>query len=225
MEEEARGGVKSYTLSFFVVFYHGTLCLEDTEGLLSRGLSLWLVSDNIETNSLGKRTALSNGDDITLLDCERWRAVNSNVLVTLFETTVLDNVVQVVPSNDDGSLHLGGNDQTRQDSSTNRNITCEGALFVYIVSFNGSIWCLDTKTDVLDKTHGLLASVANGTLTGDKDGILLLVSLLVLVALRIYRGDTSRLKRHDFLFAITARSENKTMREKNELFGGKLPVK
>lgn len=151
--------------------------------------------------------------------------MSRNVGVTLFKTTVLRNVVQVITSDNDGSSHLGGDDNSLHDGSTDGNISSKGALFVDIVSLNSRHGSLDTKTNTLYKAHRLVALVANGTLTGDKDGILLLVSLLVLVALRIYRGDTSRLKRHDFLFAITARSENKTMREKNELFGGKLPVK
>ena len=138
------------------------------------------MGNHVESDGFGEWAALSASNDVTFLYGEGRGAVNSDVLVPLLVTTVLRDVVQVIPSDNDSSLHLGGNDQTRQDSSTNRNITCEGALFVYIVSFNGSIWCLDTKTDVLDKTHGLLASVANGTLTGDKDAILLLISLLVL---------------------------------------------
>ena len=102
------------------------------------------MGDNVETNSLGEGTALSNGNNISLLDGERGRAVGSNVLVTLFETTVLDNVMQIIPSNDDGSLHLGGDNLSIKDTSSNGNITGKGALLVDVVALNGGIGSLDS---------------------------------------------------------------------------------
>jgi hypothetical protein len=38
--------------------------------------------------------------------------------------------VEVFPADDDGSVHLGGNDGTGQDTATNRDETSEGALLV-----------------------------------------------------------------------------------------------
>jgi len=51
--------------------------LEDTERLLS-SLCVYsrLVCYNVEPNSLGQRTALSNGNNITLLNIECRGAVN-----------------------------------------------------------------------------------------------------------------------------------------------------
>ncbi len=103
-----------------------------------------------------------------------------DIPVPLFETTVFDNVMQVVPSNNNGPLHLGRLDQAFQDTATNGNITDKGALLVDVVSFDGGIWCLDAKTHVTNETHGLLLGAANNTLSSNKNGILLLVSLFVL---------------------------------------------
>ena len=170
---EAHIGDCSFLL---VAFIH----LEDTEGLLSGLCALGFVCDNIETNSLGKRTALSDGYDITILDGEGRRAVSRDILVPLLVTTVLGNVVQIIPSDNNGSLHLGGDDLSLQNSSTDRNVSSEGALLVNVTSLDGSIGSLDSKTNVLDETHGLGSRCIDGTLACDKDSILLLVCLFVL---------------------------------------------
>ena len=159
---------------------HSVVDLEDTEGFLSSLDSLWFVGHNVETNGFGKRTALSNGDNITFLDIKGWGAVNGNVLVTLFETTLLGDVVQIIPSNNDCSLHLGGDNHTVEDTSSNGNIASEGALLVDVAALNGCGRGLDSQTNFSHETHGLLALIANSTLAGHEDGILLLVCLLPL---------------------------------------------
>jgi hypothetical protein len=138
------------------------------------------MCDDIETDRLGKRSALTYSDDITVLDRKCRRAVDGNVLVSLLVTTVLGNVVQVVPSNNDRSLHFGRNDLTSQNSSTDRDIPREGALLVDIVGFNGRIGGLNSKTNLLHPAHGLFTSTTNGTLASYEDTILLLVRFFVL---------------------------------------------
>ena len=156
-------------------------CLEHAEGLFaSTSRRSRFMSDNIESDSLGKRTALSNGDDITFLDSEGRTAVNSNVLVSLFKTTVLGNVMQIISTDNDGTLHLGGDDQTLEDTSTNTDISSERTFLIHIGTFNGSIWSLDTQTNITDKTHRFLTFATNSSLTSYKDGILLLISLFML---------------------------------------------
>jgi hypothetical protein len=156
--------------------------LENTEGFLARLGSLRFVGQHIETNRLGKRAALSDSYNISIFGTEGGGAVNSNVLVTLFETTVLGDVVQVVPPHNNGSLHLGGNDLSLQDTASNRDITCEGALFVNVVALNGACRSLNAQTNISHKAHGLLARIANSAFSSYKDGILLLIGLLELYA-------------------------------------------
>ena len=170
------------------------VCLEDTEGLLSGLGTLRFVSDNVESNGLGKGTALSNGNDISFLDREGRTAVGSNVLVSLFETTVLSDVVKVVSSYDDSSLHLSGNDLSIEDSSSDGDVSNEGALLVDEASLDGSVGGLDSKSDTLNKAHRLLLGSSNSALSGNENGILLLVSLFVLIALNVilsYAGHLS----------------------------------
>ena len=169
-----------------------SIILKDTEGLLSRDDALWLVCHNIESNRLGERTALSAGDDISFLDRKRRRAVHRNILVTLLETTIFGNVVKVVSSDGNGSLHLGRDDKSLQDATANRNVAREWALLVDVICFNGGGWGLESETDRLGESHDLcLALGAYGALAGDKDGILLLVSLFVLIALGIFFRDAN----------------------------------
>ena len=84
----------------------------ESEGLLAAaGLLLGVELDNVEADGLGERSALANGHDVTLLNTgEGGRAVSGDVLVSLLESVVLLDVVQVVSSHNDGSLHLSRND-------------------------------------------------------------------------------------------------------------------
>ena len=101
-----------------------------------------------------------------------------NVLVALFETTVLLNVVQVIPSDNNGVLHLGRNNLSVEDASSDGNISGKGALLVDVATLNGGIGSLDSESYITNVTHGLLALITNGALAGDKDSILFLVRIL-----------------------------------------------
>ena len=84
------------------------------EGLLARASFLLGINlDNVEADGLGKGSALTNGHDVTLLNPgEGGRAVSSDVLVSLLESVVLLDVMKVVSSDNDGSLHLGRNNDS-----------------------------------------------------------------------------------------------------------------
>ena len=138
------------------------------------------MSNDIELDSLGQRTALSNRHNITLLHGEAGAAMSMNVLMTLLETTVLGNVVKVIPTHDNRALHLGGDDKSLQNLTTDGNVAGEGTLLIDVVSFNGSIGGLDTQTDGLHPAHGLDFFGIDIALARDEDGILGLVGLFVL---------------------------------------------
>eukprot|EP00553_Chaetoceros_curvisetus_P015547 CAMPEP_0204647880 /NCGR_PEP_ID=MMETSP0718-20130828/6838_1 /ASSEMBLY_ACC=CAM_ASM_000674 /TAXON_ID=230516 /ORGANISM="Chaetoceros curvisetus" /LENGTH=195 /DNA_ID=CAMNT_0051670563 /DNA_START=68 /DNA_END=655 /DNA_ORIENTATION=- len=168
-----------------------TFCLESTEGLLSSlSVNSSLVSNNIEFNSLTQGTALSNGNNITLLDVEGWGAMGRNILVPLLKTPVLGNVVKVIPTDHNGSLHLGGDDESLEDTSTDGYVSSEGALLVNVCSLNGSVGGLNSKADGAGVTHGLLTLASYDALAGNEDGILALVGLFVLIALLVFSGKT-----------------------------------
>jgi hypothetical protein len=56
--------------------------------------------------------------------------VSSEVLVALLVTVVLGDVVEVFTADDDGTVHLGGDDTAGEDTTTNGDETGEGALLV-----------------------------------------------------------------------------------------------
>mmetsp|Transcript_25449 Transcript_25449/g.43446 ORF Transcript_25449/g.43446 Transcript_25449/m.43446 type:complete len:231 (-) Transcript_25449:72-764(-) len=138
------------------------------------------MGHDVELNSLGQRTALSNGDNITLLHAKAGTAVSMNVLVTFLETTVLLDVVKVVPPHNDGALHLGRDDKSLQDLTTDGNVASEWALLVNVGSLDGGVGGLDAQSDVLHPAHRLHLLGVGVALAGDEDGILGLVCLFVL---------------------------------------------
>lgn len=90
-----------------------------------------MSSRRIPTYSLRKRSALANGNLITLLNTESGGNVGGEVLVALLVTRVLGDEVKVLSSDNQSSVHLGGNDGAGQDTTTNGDETGERALLVY----------------------------------------------------------------------------------------------
>lgn len=87
---------------------------EEGESLLATASVLLGVNlDNVEANGLGEGSALADSDDVTFLNTgESGGAVSSDVLVSLLEPVVLLDVVEVISSHNDGSLHLGRNNES-----------------------------------------------------------------------------------------------------------------
>lgn len=90
-------------------------------------------NSRFQTYSLGERTALADGDPVTLLNTESGGDVSSQVLVALLVTVVLGDVVEVFTADDDGAVHLGGHNTAGQDTATDGDETGEGALLVCTV--------------------------------------------------------------------------------------------
>lgn len=62
------------------------------------------------------------------------RHVDRHVLVALFETVVLLDVMQVVSSDDNGPVHLHLGDDTGQNATTDGDLAGEGTLLVDVVT-------------------------------------------------------------------------------------------
>lgn len=82
------------------------------------------------TYGLAQRTALADGNPVTLLNTERGGDVSSQVLMALLVTVVLGDVVKVFTADDDGTVHLGRDDTAGKDTATDGDLTDEGALLV-----------------------------------------------------------------------------------------------
>lgn len=84
-----------------------------------------------ETYGLGQRAALADGDLITLLNTESRGDVGGDVLVALLVTVVLRDEVEVLAADNEGAVHLGGDNGASQDTATDGDKAGEGALLVY----------------------------------------------------------------------------------------------
>lgn len=137
------------------------------------------MGNNIEPDGFAQWAALSNSYDVSLFHVKCRGAMYCNILMPLFKTPVFGNVMEVIPPDDNGVLHLSGSNKTFQDASTDRYIPGERTLLVHIGTLNCCIRGLDSKSDRADVTHRFLALVSDGSLTSYKNGILALISLFV----------------------------------------------
>lgn len=133
--------------------------------------------NNVEADSLGKGAALADGNDISLLDgVESGRQVGRDVAVALLETSVLRDEVEVVTTENDGTLHLVGDDDTTENTAADSDTSGPGALVVDVLTVDSSSGSLDTQTNVLVPA-GTLGG-AGGLGLNDAHTSLLLESLL-----------------------------------------------
>ncbi len=126
--------------------------------------------------------ALANGYGIAFLKGgESGRAMRRQVGVALLKTVVLANVVEVVTTNDNGALHLGGDDSSTEDTAANGNVSNEGALLVNVVTSRSGLRGLEAQTNRANKTGNAGSTLlANKSLGAKENSGLLLESLLVL---------------------------------------------
>lgn len=85
--------------------------------------------------------------------------MSRDVLVTLFVTVVLGNIVKIITTNDQSTLHLGRGDNTSQDTTLNVDFTNERTLLVNISTSLGFLGGLETITDFLEPTLVTLLGV------------------------------------------------------------------
>lgn len=105
--------------------------------------------------------------------------MSRKVTVSLLITVVLLDVVKVITTDDNGALHLVGDDNTSQDTSTDGDITSEGALLVDVGAGDGLLGSLEAKTNILVPTG--TGTLGDDTLIVLEDGLLLLEGTVGLV--------------------------------------------
>jgi len=92
---------------------HQFICSEETEDLSDVAFNvLDFLADDVKADGLGQGSALADGHDVTDSKSEGWGAVGGDGLVALFKPVVLNDVVEVVTTNDNGVLHLVGDNDT-----------------------------------------------------------------------------------------------------------------
>jgi hypothetical protein len=89
-----------------------------------------LFYDHRYTYSFAERTALSNSHLVTIFDTESRADVCSQVLVSLLVTGILGNEVKIFATDDESSVHLGGDDGAGENAATDGDQSSEWALFI-----------------------------------------------------------------------------------------------
>ena len=104
-----------------------------------------LDSEGVVSDSLGDWSALSDGEDISDFDSlESWGKMGRKVVMSLLESVIFLDIMKVISSQDDGSSHLGGKDDTFTDSSSDGNVRSEWAFFVNVSTLHGKCWGFET---------------------------------------------------------------------------------
>ena len=111
---------------------------------------VWDDLQNVEVNSLAERSAFTNDNDVTFLDWESWRAVDWDVSVSFFISIVFWNVVKIISSDNNSSLHFGWDADTFQDLSSDRYVAGEWTFFINVGWFNGLLGCSESESDVFE---------------------------------------------------------------------------
>jgi len=106
---------------------------------------LFLDSEDVVSNGLGDWSALSDGKDISDSNSlESWGKMGRKVVMSLLESVIFLDIMEVISSQDDGSSHLGGKDDTFTDSSSDGNVRGEWAFLVNILTLHGVCWGFET---------------------------------------------------------------------------------
>ena len=69
------------------------------------------------------------------------------VVMSLLESVILLDEMKVISSQDNGSVHLVGENDSLEKSTSDGNAGGEWALVVNICSLNGCLWGFETKTN------------------------------------------------------------------------------
>ena len=150
-----------------------------------------LDSEDVVSDSLGDWSALSDGEDISDSDSlESWGKMGRKVVMSLLESVIFLDIMEVISSQDDGVLHLGGEDNTLTDSSSNGDVRGEWAFLINIRSFHGGSWGFETKSDLFVISVSLVSLFGKHFFAVLENSNLLLISFFVLVVHFIcYRKD------------------------------------
>ena len=79
--------------------------------------------------------------------------MSGHVLVPLLESVVLLNVMEVISSEYNGTCHLVRENNSLEESATDRNRGSERTLVVDVFSFNSLLGSFEAKTDSLVVTR------------------------------------------------------------------------
>ncbi len=92
---------------------------------------------NIKMNSLGEWSALPDNNDVTFFNWESWWAVDWDISVSLLISVVFWDIMEIVTSDNNGSLHFSRNNNALKDLTSNGYIGSEWTFLIDISWLNG----------------------------------------------------------------------------------------
>lgn len=107
-------------------------------------------------------------------------AVSVIVTVTFFVSVVLRDIVEVVTSDDNGSLHFGAEDNAFQDLASDVNVAGEGAFLIDIVALDGFFGSFEVESYVLVVPHSSSCLFGQQLLGVEEDSVLFLEGTFML---------------------------------------------
>ena len=112
---------------------------------------LFLDSKGVVSNSLGDWSALSDGKDISNSDSlESWGKMSGKIVMSLLESVILLDVMEVISSEGNSTGHLSAKNDTFENSTSDANGGGEWALFIDVSSLDGGLWGFETYIECLD---------------------------------------------------------------------------
>jgi hypothetical protein len=100
--------------------------------------------EDVEPDSLRDGSTLAEDNDVSFLDLEARRDMDGEVAMSLGESVILLDVVEIVSSDDDGSVHLARDDHSLEDLASDRDIAGERTLLIHIDSIDGLLGGLES---------------------------------------------------------------------------------
>ncbi len=114
---------------------------------------------DVEMDCFSQRSALSNQDNITFLNRESGWDMGWDVSVSFLISVVFRNIVEIISTHYNCTLHLGWDDNSLKNLSSNGHSWSEGTFLVNVVGFNSLFRSLEIETNLLvvsDTWTGLL---------------------------------------------------------------------
>lgn len=76
-------------------------------------------------------------------------------MMSLLESVILLDVMEIISSEDDGSGHFGVQHDSLQDSASDGDVGGEWALLINVSSFLGGLWGLETYKNTRIRSNTL----------------------------------------------------------------------
>ncbi len=105
--------------------------------------------EDIKMNCFGQWAALSDQNNVSFLDWESGRNMGGNISVSLLISVVFRNIVEIISTDHNCTLHLGWDDNSLKDLSSDGNSWGERAFLVNVVGFNSLLWSSEIQTNLL----------------------------------------------------------------------------